>query len=38
MKKNDDFTINSKDIEANESLNKKNGFIKKFFKDWRSAC
>ena len=34
MKKNDDFTINSKDIEANESLNKKNGFIKKFFKDW----
>ena len=34
MKKNDDFTINSKDIEANESLNKKNGFIKNFFKDW----
>ena len=34
MKKNDDITINSIDIEANESLNKKNGFIKKFFKDW----
>ncbi len=34
MKKNDDFTINSKDIEANEPLNKKNGFVKNFFKDW----
>lgn len=34
MKKNDDFTINSKDIDVNESLNKKNGFIKNFFKDW----
>ena len=34
MKKNDDFTINSKDIEAKESLNNKNNFIKNFFKDW----
>jgi signal peptidase I len=34
MKKNDDFTINSKDIEAKESLNNKNSFIKNFVKDW----
>lgn len=35
MKKNDDFTINSKDIEVNESLNKKqNKKEGNFFKDW----
>ncbi|MBE6070382.1 MAG: signal peptidase I [Clostridium butyricum] len=35
MKKNDDFTINSKGIEVNESLNKKkNEKEGNFFKDW----
>lgn len=35
MKKNDDFTINSKGIEVNESLNKKKDEKKgNFFKDW----